>query len=114
MKLGWCGGNLCHDLMHDRRKAARCKYGFDVPPRREVGIDQHPQCRKEMSMRKVRLTGAVADAGIAALAQHAMAFTCDGGRVDDTRRQQVSPEPKRFRRECADRTWLGSRSCRGS
>lgn len=49
--------------------------------RREAGIDQRPQCREEMSMRKVRLTAAVADAGIAALAQHAMAFTCDGSRV---------------------------------
>src|SRR5215472_17655661 len=35
-----------------------------------------------MPMREIRLAGATADAGIAALAQHAMAFLCDGGRVD--------------------------------
>ena len=67
------GGNLRHDLMHNRRKAACCEDGLDVPPRRKVGIDQRPQCRKEMSMREVSLTGAVTDANVAALAQYAMA-----------------------------------------
>jgi len=35
----------------------------------------------KLSQSVVRLTSAVADAGIAALALHAMAFTCDGDRV---------------------------------
>src|SRR5215469_18120057 len=34
-----------------------------------------------MPMREIRLAGAIADTGIATLAQHAMAFLCDGGRV---------------------------------
>ena len=34
-----------------------------------------------MSMWKVRLTSAIADANVASLAQHAMAFMCDGGRA---------------------------------
>src|SRR5262249_25772834 len=63
--------------MHDRRRAARCKYGLDIPPRRQVGLDQRPQW-EEMPMREIRLAGAIADTGIAALAQHAMAFLCDG------------------------------------
>jgi len=66
--------------MHDRRKAAHCKDGLDVPPRREVGFDQRRQW-EEMALRQVRLTGAIADTGIAALAQHAMAFLCDGGGI---------------------------------
>src|SRR5262252_6944849 len=63
--------------MHDRRKAAHCKNGLDVAQRRQVGIDQCPQW-EEMPMREIRLAGAIADTGIAALAQHAMAFLCDG------------------------------------
>src|SRR5262252_4249684 len=34
-----------------------------------------------MPMREIRLAGAIADTGIAALAQHAMAFLCNGGWV---------------------------------
>ena len=66
--------------MHDGREAAHCKDGLDVPPRREVGSDQRPQW-EEMPMREIRLAGAIADTGIAVLAQHAMAFLCDGGWV---------------------------------
>src|SRR5580704_1146566 len=49
-------------------------------PRRKVGFGQRPQS-EEMPMRKVRFTGAIADAGIAAMTQYTMAFTCDGTRV---------------------------------
>src|SRR5215467_14903712 len=34
-----------------------------------------------MPMREIRLAGAIADTGIAALPQHAVAFLCDGGSV---------------------------------
>src|SRR6516225_861879 len=67
--------------MHDRRKAAHREDGPDGAPRREAGSDQRPQCREEMSMRKARLTCAVADANVTAPAQHAMAFPSHGGRV---------------------------------
>src|SRR6516164_375726 len=67
--------------MDDRRKAAHRKDGPDVPPRGKVGIDQRPQRREEMSMRKIRLSRAVADANVTTPAQYAMAFPSHGGRV---------------------------------
>src|ERR1700730_15403914 len=90
--------------MHDRRKAAHCKDRLDVPPRRKVGFDQRPQW-EEMPMRKIRLSGAVADAGIAALAQYAMAFTCDGGRfgkmmIDHRHEYEISTAIRERKRLC--------------
>ncbi len=51
----------------------------DRPTRREHYryFDQRPQW-EEMPMREIRLAGAIADTGIAALAQHAMAFPLMG------------------------------------
>ena len=46
-------------------KATRCKDVLDVPPRRKVRVDQRSQSREDVSMRKVRLTGAVPNADLA-------------------------------------------------
>src|SRR5271169_2922406 len=68
MKLGPSGAVTCVTIRCTTgAKPPTVKMGLDVPPRREVGIDQRPQCREEMSMRQVRLTRAVADANVTAL-----------------------------------------------
>src|SRR5208282_1055578 len=72
---------LCDDLMDDGYKVGCGEHPLYVPLRRQLGVDQPLQSRKEMPVRKVRLPRAVADADIAALAQHAMAFSRDSRRV---------------------------------
>ena len=42
-----CGGNLRHNSVHDRRKAAQNKGRPDVPPRREIGRDQRLKRREK-------------------------------------------------------------------
>ena len=65
--------------------ADACKPGAlerrrDLGPGGKLGVDQRLQ-REEMPMREIALAGAVANADVAAIAQHPVAFPRGGGRV---------------------------------
>jgi hypothetical protein len=66
--------------MRDRGKPGALERGSDLGPGGKLGIDQRLQ-REEMSMRKVALTRPVANANIAAIAQHPVVFPRSVGRV---------------------------------
>src|SRR5437016_889599 len=73
--------NLRDDLMRAEGKAGRRESGSNVPSRRKGGLDQRPQRREKVPMRKIILAGGVANADLAAWAHYAAAFQPNCGRI---------------------------------
>jgi hypothetical protein len=80
-KAGPVGSDRLSDhLMRDVGKPGALERGRDLGPSGKLGVDQRLQ-REEMPMREIALLGAVANADVAAIAQHPAAFPRGGGRV---------------------------------
>ena len=66
--------------MRDAGKPGALERRRELGPGGKLGVDQRLQ-REEMPMREIALAGAVANADLAAIAQHPVAFPRGGGRA---------------------------------